>query len=208
MWLWWMFSVGLQALVRPLTMRMTSTEISIWMLNTLISELDTKLYPSVQCGHLLLSKEPTYLVTMKLGQTQQYILLIAIFFAMSPAPRESSCLPSSADIAKLSTCGKPMAFSTACSSARGETTAKFAQGMSKARRKLLLMLAIMAGRQDGHIGIWHRTDFATNFNGYRWDVLEFKNVASTVLGKTHEHGGVAPLGGDMLVSDARGPVSR
>ncbi len=76
-----------------------------------------------------------------------------------------------------------MAFSTACSSAREETTAKFAQGMSKAQRKLLLLLAILAGRQDGRIGIWHGKDFATNFDGHRWDVLEFKNVASTALEK-------------------------
>jgi hypothetical protein len=41
-------------------------------------------------GHLLVSKQPTYLVTTKLGQTQQYTLLIAITLAMSSAPWESS----------------------------------------------------------------------------------------------------------------------
>ena len=56
------------------------------MLNTHISELDTKLYTCIQCGYLLASKQPTYLGTTKLGQTQQYTLLIAITLAMSSAP--------------------------------------------------------------------------------------------------------------------------
>ena len=47
---------------------------------------------------------------------------------------------------------------------------------------------------------WYGTDIATNFGGRRRDVLEFEHVVSTALGKTRVRGGVAPLGGDMLVS--------
>ncbi len=63
-----------------------ASSLTTWegVLNTHISKMDTKL-----C-HLLLSKQPTYLVTTKLGRLQQYTLLIAITLAMSSAPWESS----------------------------------------------------------------------------------------------------------------------
>jgi hypothetical protein len=69
-----------------------ASSLATWegVLNTHISELDTKLYPRITKWSLTYIQAANLLVTTKLGQTQQYTLLIAITLAMSSAPWESS----------------------------------------------------------------------------------------------------------------------
>ena len=67
--------------------QLLNTHISELYTQSCVQALDTQSCVQVsQSGHLLISKQPTYLVTTKLGRTQQYTLLIAVTLAMSSAP--------------------------------------------------------------------------------------------------------------------------